>query len=52
MLTSYGNPLNYRLSKRTNEWVRALCVVLGSETNKVTVDQSSAYKELADQWLA
>ncbi|OAA60196.1 cupin 2 [Akanthomyces lecanii RCEF 1005] len=41
----------HSLSNNTNEWVRALCIVVGSETNKVPLDKGSGYKELADQWL-
>ncbi len=40
------------LSNHTNEWVRVLCLVVGSEINKVPLDNGSGDKELADQWLA
>ncbi|KAK8072255.1 hypothetical protein PG996_005603 [Apiospora saccharicola] len=42
----------HALSNRTNEWVRVLAVVLGSDANKVPIGQSGGHKELADQWLA
>ncbi|CEJ92270.1 Putative Cupin 2 [[Torrubiella] hemipterigena] len=41
----------HSLSNRTNEWVRALCIVVGSEPNKVHVEGSSD-KVLDDKWLA
>lgn len=40
------------LSNRTDEWVRVLGVVLGSEQNKARVEGAEHHKELNDQWLA
>ncbi|KHN94906.1 cupin 2 [Metarhizium album ARSEF 1941] len=42
----------HALSNRGNEWVRALCVVLGSQPNKVPVEEGGNHKELQDHWLA
>lgn len=39
------------LPNHSNEWVRVLCIVVGSEANKVPLDKGSGEKELADQWL-
>ncbi|KAK6222803.1 hypothetical protein LQW54_000612 [Pestalotiopsis sp. IQ-011] len=42
----------HALSNRTDEWVRVLAVVLGSEQNKARVEGAEQHKELNDQWLA
>ncbi|ETS81012.1 hypothetical protein PFICI_06014 [Pestalotiopsis fici W106-1] len=42
----------HALSNHTNEWVRVLAVVLGSEPNKALVEGTGHHRELHDQWLA
>ncbi|KAI1108355.1 hypothetical protein F5Y14DRAFT_436525 [Nemania sp. NC0429] len=41
----------HALSNRTDEWVRVLCTVLSSETNKVPIGETGRNKELHDQWI-
>ncbi|OAR01229.1 hypothetical protein LLEC1_00181 [Akanthomyces lecanii] len=42
----------HSLSNHSNEWVRVLCFVVGSEANKVPLDEARGIKGLSDQWLA
>ncbi|KAF3023730.1 hypothetical protein E8E14_014131 [Neopestalotiopsis sp. 37M] len=42
----------HALSNHTNEWVRVLAVVLGSEQNKARIEGADYDKQLHDQWLA